>query len=211
MGRELVQGKVAMRTPSRTISRPTLWQKGLLERILKKSRGPMEKLEREFSKQKTGDRMLAMKNAIHITLHEDGYSKELRAAVIARKAGETTDLMFAAALELFEDECGKLCDDAGRMAEDLLLRVSDESVCEKLSYIKPTSMLSKGTEKKRERTATVLAKMCRHVSFKAERLVEKITDNVSMLEQNGNEMEQKAAVVFLNNVKVQVIDVPAVA
>ncbi len=211
MARELVQGKVAMRIPSRTISRPTLWQKGLLERILRKSEGPMEKLEREFSKQKTGNRLLAMKNAIHITLHEEGYCKEFRAGVIARKPGDTTDLMFAAALEMFEDECGKLCDDAGRMAEDLLLRVSDESVCEKLSYLKPTIMLSRGTESKRERTATVLAKMCRHVSFKAERLVERITDNVSALKEHGNEMEQRAATVFLNKVRVQVIDVPAVA
>ncbi|MFH1685840.1 MAG: hypothetical protein ABH983_06065 [Candidatus Micrarchaeota archaeon] len=211
MGRELVQGNTALRIPSRTISRPTLWQKGLLERILKKSKGPMEKLENEFSKQKTGDKILAMKNAILITLHEEGYSKELRAGVIARKPSDTTDLMFTAALEIFEDECGKLCDDAGRMAEDLLLRVSDESICEKLSYLKPTSMLSRGTESKRERTATVLAKMCRHVAFKAERLVEKITDNVSALKEHGTEMEQKAAAVFLDKVRVQIIDIPAVA
>ncbi len=211
MGRELVQGNNALRKPSRAISRPTLWQKGLLERILKKSKGPMERFETEFSRQKTGDKLLAMKNAIHITLHEEGYSKELRAGVIARGTSDTTDLMFTAALEIFEDECGKLCDDAGRMAEDLLLRVSEESICEKLSYIKPTDMLSRGTESKRRRTATVLAKMCRHVAFTSDILVEKITDNVSVLREHGTEMEQKAAVVFLDKVRPQIIDVPAVA
>lgn len=193
-------------TAEKAFARP-----GLIE-MLRRPKTPLEQLGRDFSARmkKTGDLASAMEAALESALMNGGYSLQLRAQMLAVEPGEYADRMFAAAVSLFLAKSGMVGQGAGRMAEDLLPKVSDDTVCNQLDDSNIKTMLRNRDPARLKGMAELLGSMCRHVASGAESLVTRVAATVAMVGCEGSE-QKEAALAFMRRLNPEVIEAQQVA
>jgi hypothetical protein len=187
----------------------------IAEALVPKPASHMEQLEREFRKQRGGNRLLAMEKGLAAMLSREGYSPDFRQEALALQPGPKTDLLFEAAFTLLTDADSRhgavriyheQVLDAIRLMHDVLPNVSRSEL---RSHIQSApKVLVSGTDKKKDRAATLLARMCNELGIGARDAVWGVYCEVSALKNNHPDLATRAAATrFVQLVERSPIDV----
>jgi len=211
MGGQASQAVMVQRSRPRTlISRATDWlrstRKKELEPIQDKALTPLQRVEAKCKNIK-GDKATVLA----------GYLKELlktheisTAEALKLEPGETTDIIFQAAITVFSEDNGPIGKKAGIMAQAMINNVSEDSMTQSLSQFTDI-MLNGRREGRLERTARMMATMCRRVANREEQVVTKVTDLMEHVGSAGVGAQQRAAQIFLEAMNSRVVPAKAVA
>jgi len=118
---------------------------------------------------------------------------QFRPEVIKMAQGKETDTMFLAAIDIFWKESGQVSNNAGRMAQDLISHVSEDTISRKLVHTNTSQLMTTTQKSKLDGTAKILGLMCRKVEDSAKTTVGRIMANMESLAFNSEQDSVKAA------------------
>jgi len=151
----------------------------------------------------------SMKRAITSILEDEGYSKRLRSELLELDDKEKAILIFIAAFEIFEHDTGQIANDAARIIEDLSLKAGNDTIARLAMYADLGKMLNKRNP---NMSSGILYLICSHIDSEHPQTAQLLIDNASAVEWSGNQLQKKAAHLFLDRMNKRNIDeMPAVA
>jgi hypothetical protein len=209
--REVFEANAIARVPSKNHHKMT-GLPGLLERMMT-PRTPLQDLEGRFNRncRSTSDKVAAMESALRDTLSGSGNDAALLSSIRKIPAGQYSDTMFIAALNLLSDDSGRTGSIAGKIAETLLPKISKERIITQLSGNMPCRRLEEAAHNKHgEDAARLLARMCMRVRHDAEQLVVHVSADFTNIQINGQSAEvREAARITLAGIRLESIDAVA--
>jgi hypothetical protein len=188
----------------------------IAEAFVPKPASPMEQLDRDFRRQRTGNKLLAMEKSLAALLSREGYSPGFRQEALALQSGPKTDLLFEAAFTLLTDSDSRhgavriyhdQVLDAIRLMHDILPKVSRGEI---RSHVQSAPQaISSGTDKKKDRAAVLLARMCGELGIGAREAVWwEVYCEVSALKNSHPDLATRAAATrFVQLVEQRPIDI----